>query len=360
MLGDPNAPITVTEYVDLQCPICAEASKQTLPDLIDDYVKTGKVKLQARTLSFLGPDSIRAAKVAAGAQEQGKLWPFLETFYATRAPRTPATSPTTSCARSPTAAGVDADKALDFADTPKAQQALDTRRQRRRRGQGRLHPDVHDQARRRPRDDRSAVGVERPERRARQGAGAMRRGGRSRSPSRASAIATYLTIVHYAGGDAGLRDRPRLRDRAEVRLRRARRRAGRAARHARLRRDPRLSLVRDTETTPDRGRVPLDRRPGLLRLADLRRGLRARCDLHLVRRLRDLHGAARGARPRRGCSGRLRRCPFARADHQRGPGDEQRERRDRRDRRRLPERERGDHRRQRDREERRRATRSSG
>ena len=29
-------------------------------------------------------------------------------------------------------------------------------------------------------------------------------------------IATYLTVVHYAGGDAGVRDRPRLRDRAAV------------------------------------------------------------------------------------------------------------------------------------------------
>src|SRR5689334_21155525 len=53
VLGDPNAPITVTEYLDPQCPICAEASKANLPNLIDNYVKTGKVKLQARTLSFI-------------------------------------------------------------------------------------------------------------------------------------------------------------------------------------------------------------------------------------------------------------------------------------------------------------------
>ncbi len=31
VLGDPSAPVTVTEYVDLQCPICAEASRATLP-----------------------------------------------------------------------------------------------------------------------------------------------------------------------------------------------------------------------------------------------------------------------------------------------------------------------------------------
>jgi protein-disulfide isomerase len=82
VLGDPKAPVTVTEFLDLQCPICAEASKTTLPTLVNDYVRTGKVKLQARTLHFIGADSSRAARAAAGAQAQGKLWPFVEAFYA--------------------------------------------------------------------------------------------------------------------------------------------------------------------------------------------------------------------------------------------------------------------------------------
>ena len=57
VLGDPKATVTVTEFLDLQCPICAEASKQTLPTPSNDYVRTGKVKLQAGTLHFIGPDS---------------------------------------------------------------------------------------------------------------------------------------------------------------------------------------------------------------------------------------------------------------------------------------------------------------
>ena len=126
VLGDPDAPITVTEYVDLQCPICAEAARQTLPALIKDYVKTGKVKLQARTLSFLGPDSVRAAKVAAGAQEQGRLWAFLETFYASQGTENSGYVTDDFLREVSAAAGVDADKALDFADTAKAQQALDS------------------------------------------------------------------------------------------------------------------------------------------------------------------------------------------------------------------------------------------
>ena len=81
VLGDPDASITVTEFVDLQCPVCAQASHDLMPTLIADYVRTGKVKLQARTLAFLGPDSERAARAAAGAAEQGHLWPFLHAFF---------------------------------------------------------------------------------------------------------------------------------------------------------------------------------------------------------------------------------------------------------------------------------------
>jgi protein-disulfide isomerase len=126
VLGDPKAPVTVTEYVDLQCPVCAEASHSTLPTLIENYVKTGKVKLQARTLHFLGPDSTAAAKVAAGAQQQGKLWSFLETFYANQGEENSGYVTTDFLKSVATTAGVDADAALKYAETAEAQRALDT------------------------------------------------------------------------------------------------------------------------------------------------------------------------------------------------------------------------------------------
>ena len=78
-----SAPLTVTEYVDLQCPVCAAAARD---DAADRSCATtcapARSKLDARTLHFIGPDSERAARVAAGAERQGKLWPFLEAFYA--------------------------------------------------------------------------------------------------------------------------------------------------------------------------------------------------------------------------------------------------------------------------------------
>jgi protein-disulfide isomerase len=124
VLGDPDAPITLTEYVDLQCPVCASAARETLPDIVRDYVRTGKVKLEARTLHFIGPDSERAARVAAGAERQGKLWPFLEAFYASQGEENSGYVTDEFLRSVAAAAGVDATKALQAADTAAAQDRL--------------------------------------------------------------------------------------------------------------------------------------------------------------------------------------------------------------------------------------------
>jgi protein-disulfide isomerase len=126
VLGQANAPITVTEYLDLQCPVCAEASHTVLPSLVNDYVRTGKVKLQARTLHFIGPDSVRAARVAAGAEQQGRLWPFLETFYAKQGNENSGYVTDAFLRDVAATAGVDGSQALDYAGTAAAEKPLTT------------------------------------------------------------------------------------------------------------------------------------------------------------------------------------------------------------------------------------------
>ena len=126
VLGNPKAKVTVTEYLDPQCPICAQASKDALPHLINTYVKPGKVKLKAATMSFLGPDSVKAAKFAAGAKAQGKQWAFLETFYASQGTENSGYVTDDFLDDIAKAAGVDADKAHEFAGTQAAQDELDT------------------------------------------------------------------------------------------------------------------------------------------------------------------------------------------------------------------------------------------
>jgi protein-disulfide isomerase len=80
-LGDPHARVTMVEFADLQCPFCREYTLQTLPLLIRDYVRPGKLRLEFRNLSFLGPDSVTAGRVAGAAAKQNKLWNLADVFY---------------------------------------------------------------------------------------------------------------------------------------------------------------------------------------------------------------------------------------------------------------------------------------
>jgi protein-disulfide isomerase len=80
-LGDAKAPVTLQEFADLQCPICQAYTLDSMPTLIQRYVRTGKVRMVFHNLPILGPDSQRAAQVAAGAAQQNRLWTFADLFY---------------------------------------------------------------------------------------------------------------------------------------------------------------------------------------------------------------------------------------------------------------------------------------
>lgn len=81
-LGSPKAPVTLTEYVDLQCPICREFETAVMPDIIAKYVKTGKVKIETRVLKFIGPDSERGRNAMLAAARQNKAYDFALVLYA--------------------------------------------------------------------------------------------------------------------------------------------------------------------------------------------------------------------------------------------------------------------------------------
>ena len=80
-LGSPDAPVTIVEFADLQCPFCAEYHHNVFPELVRRYVRTGKVRLELRLLRFLGPDSDRLARTAAGAAAQNRMWQFVGLAY---------------------------------------------------------------------------------------------------------------------------------------------------------------------------------------------------------------------------------------------------------------------------------------
>jgi protein-disulfide isomerase len=81
LLGDANARVTVTEFGDPQCPVCAAFSEQIAPELISSEVKGGSVKFQFQPYLIIGPDSKPAMKAVLAAGEQGRFWNYLQLFY---------------------------------------------------------------------------------------------------------------------------------------------------------------------------------------------------------------------------------------------------------------------------------------
>lgn len=84
-LGNPNAPVTMTYYGDLQCPVCAEFTLNSgFPELVAKDVRAGKVKIVYRGFETAtrDPQTFEAQQVAAlAAGRQNHLWDYVEFFY---------------------------------------------------------------------------------------------------------------------------------------------------------------------------------------------------------------------------------------------------------------------------------------
>ena len=80
--GSNDAPITIIEFSDFQCPFCEKFFNDTLPELEETYIKTGKVKLVYRDfpLSF-HENAQKAAEAAECAKKQGKFWEMHDKIF---------------------------------------------------------------------------------------------------------------------------------------------------------------------------------------------------------------------------------------------------------------------------------------
>ncbi|MCA9827545.1 MAG: DsbA family protein [Nitrosopumilus sp.] len=81
VMGDSNAPITVLEWGDYQCTFCYKFHQNTLDTIIEDHIKTGKIKLIFRDFPLNGPDSVLAAEASYCANEQEKYWQYHDELY---------------------------------------------------------------------------------------------------------------------------------------------------------------------------------------------------------------------------------------------------------------------------------------
>jgi protein-disulfide isomerase len=79
--GDRNAKVALVDFSDYQCANCRRFALQSEPQLINDYVNTGKVVLIFKHFPIFGPDSATAAMASMCAHDQGKFWEFHDRLY---------------------------------------------------------------------------------------------------------------------------------------------------------------------------------------------------------------------------------------------------------------------------------------
>ena len=87
-LGDPQAPVTVTEYGDLECPVCQEFAVGAENQLISNEVRSGKVKLVYKSFETATGGVSDASTIfplqqtaAYAAGQQDRAWNYIELFY---------------------------------------------------------------------------------------------------------------------------------------------------------------------------------------------------------------------------------------------------------------------------------------
>lgn len=82
-IGNKNAPLTMIEFSDFQCPFCKRFRDQTFDQLKSQYIDTGKVKFVYRDfpLSSIHPNAQKAAEAGECADDQGKFWEIHDKIF---------------------------------------------------------------------------------------------------------------------------------------------------------------------------------------------------------------------------------------------------------------------------------------
>ena len=82
VVGRADAPVTIIEFSDLQCPHCARNALNTFPEIKRNYIDTGKVRYVARDFPLtMHPFAMPAAVATRCAGEQGKFWQYRHALF---------------------------------------------------------------------------------------------------------------------------------------------------------------------------------------------------------------------------------------------------------------------------------------
>jgi protein-disulfide isomerase len=80
--GEANAPVTIIEFGDYQCPNCKHFEETAGSQIEETYIATGKARLEFRNMAFIGDESIIAAAASLCANEQNAFWPYHDKLFA--------------------------------------------------------------------------------------------------------------------------------------------------------------------------------------------------------------------------------------------------------------------------------------
>lgn len=83
-IGDSDAPVTIIEYTDYQCPFCSRHFEETLPQIIENFVETGQVRYVFKDfpLTNIHPQATKAAEAARCAGEQEAYHAMHDSLFA--------------------------------------------------------------------------------------------------------------------------------------------------------------------------------------------------------------------------------------------------------------------------------------
>lgn len=79
--GAADAPVTIFEFADFQCPVCRRFTDEVAPSLLTEFIEPGIVQVQFVHFAFLGPESIRAAEAAECAADQNHFWDYHDVLF---------------------------------------------------------------------------------------------------------------------------------------------------------------------------------------------------------------------------------------------------------------------------------------
>lgn len=80
--GNPTARVAIIEYADFECPFCRQFALESYPRILEEFIKTGKLKYFFRDFPLgMHPHAMDAARAARCADEEGKLWEMTDSLF---------------------------------------------------------------------------------------------------------------------------------------------------------------------------------------------------------------------------------------------------------------------------------------